>query len=297
MWQDFKQARLVLVAFVALIALAGAAVVAYSYDNDSYGGGDGSSAVPSPTAQRTYATPSPTAQPAASPSMPSVAALKIGIGQSELGRFLTAPDGKTLYVFTRDAPNTSNCTSDCLSVWPPLLASAGQPIVADAAAAGKFDTITTPSGKQVTYDGAPLYYYAPDAQPGDTMGHLVGGVWFVAPPDTASTAVVGVRGSGDSAYLVGPTGMTLYTFAKDTAGASNCSGQCLANWPALTVPADLNPTAVDAAKGALDFLTRADDGTRQVVYNGMPLYFFAADEVPGDTKGDGVGGVWSTARP
>jgi predicted lipoprotein with Yx(FWY)xxD motif len=65
------------------------------------------------------------------------------------------------------------------------LASAGQPIVADTAAAGKFDTITTSSGNQVTYDGAPLYYYAPDAQPGDTMGHLVGGVWFVARADTA----------------------------------------------------------------------------------------------------------------
>jgi len=40
MWQDFKQGRLVIVALVALIALAGAAVVAYSHDNDSYGGGD-----------------------------------------------------------------------------------------------------------------------------------------------------------------------------------------------------------------------------------------------------------------
>ena len=119
--------------------------------------------------------------------MPSVEALKIGIGQSELGQFLTGPDGKTLYVFTRDAPNTSNCKGDCLAVWPPLLASAGRPIVADnAAAAGKFDTITTPSGNQVTYNGAPLYYYAPDAQPGDTKGHLVAGVWFVARPDTAS---------------------------------------------------------------------------------------------------------------
>jgi len=117
--------------------------------------------------------------------MPSVAALKIGVGQSELGQFLTAPDGKTLYVFTRDAPNTSNCKGDCLAVWPPLLATAGQPIVPDSAAAGKFDTITTPSGNQVTYDGAPLYYYTADAQPGDTKGHLVAGVWFVARPDTA----------------------------------------------------------------------------------------------------------------
>jgi predicted lipoprotein with Yx(FWY)xxD motif len=175
MMQNFKQGRLLIVAVVALIALAGAAVVAYSHDTDSYGGGD-----------RSYAIPSATAEPPASPSMPSAAALKVGIGQSELGQFLTGPDGKTLYVFTRDAPNTSNCKGDCLALWPPLLALAGQPIVADNAAAGKFDTIRTPSGNQVTYNGAPLYHYAPDAQPGDTKGHLFGGVWFVARPDTGS---------------------------------------------------------------------------------------------------------------
>jgi predicted lipoprotein with Yx(FWY)xxD motif len=149
----------------------------------------------------------------------------------------------------------------------------------------------------VTYNGAPLYYFAGDAKPGDTNGHLVGGVWFVARPKTASTAVVGVSGSGSAAYLVGPTGEALYRFAKDTAGMSNCTGQCLENWPALTVPAGLPPTAVKAAGSTLAVIARVDVNTPQVTYNGQPLYYFAGDTVPSDTKGDGVGGVWSLARP
>jgi hypothetical protein len=64
MWQIFKPRRLQLVTFVAFIALAGTAVVAYSYDNDSYGGRD-----------RSYGMPSAMAAVAASPPMPRVTAL------------------------------------------------------------------------------------------------------------------------------------------------------------------------------------------------------------------------------
>ena len=31
--------------------------------------------------------------------------------------------------------------------------------------------------------------------------------------------------------LVGPTGLTLYTFARDQAGTSNCYDSCEQNWP------------------------------------------------------------------
>ena len=56
------------------------------------------------------------------------------------------------------------------------------------------------------------------------------------------------------------------------------------------------PPKPAGANGTLATITR-DDGTMQVTYNGMPLYGFAADKAPGDTKGDGVGGVWSVAKP
>jgi predicted lipoprotein with Yx(FWY)xxD motif len=168
----------------------------------------------------------------------------------------------------------------------------GQSVEADGGASGVFDSIETATGLQVTYNGAPLYYFAADAAPGDTNGHLVGNVWFLARPETASTAYVGVRDT----FLVGPTGMTLYLFANDTEGVSNCSGQCLDNWPALTVPEGLDPTAGSAAAGARAVVSR-DDGALQITYNGLPVYYFAGASLPGDTTGDGVGGVWSLATP
>jgi predicted lipoprotein with Yx(FWY)xxD motif len=225
------------------------------------------------------------------------ATLAVGVGQSNLGTFLTGPEGRTLYIFTVDAPDVSNCKAECLVVWPPLLASDGQSVAADASTVGAFGMIDTPSGTQVTYNSAPLYYYAGDAKAGDTNGHLIGGVWFVARPESASTAVVGLRNADDTAYLVGPNGMTLYFFASDTEGTSNCSGQCILNWPALQVPEGMEPTAVADAPGALAVLSRTGDGARQVTYNGRPLYYFAGDMLPGDTRGDGVNGVWSLARP
>jgi len=30
---------------------------------------------------------------------------------------------------------------------------------------------------------------------------------------------------------------------------------------------------------------------------GMPLYYFARDAAPGDTKGDGVKEIWPLAKP
>ena len=43
-------------------------------------------------------------------------------------------------------------------------------------------------------------------------------------------------------------------------------------------------------------VTRAD-GSAQLTYNGRPLYFYIKDTNPGDTKGQGVGGVWYVAKP
>ena len=39
---------------------------------------------------------------------------------------------------------------------------------------------------QVTYAGHPLYYYAPDEAPGDTLGQEVGDVWYVVDAEGAA---------------------------------------------------------------------------------------------------------------
>ena len=91
--------------------------------------------------------------------------------------------------------------------------------------------------------------------------------------------------------LVDAAGMTLYLFERDTKGAgeSACTGGCADAWPPLTV--DGEPTAGSGVAAALTTFDR-DDGGTQVAANGWPLYYFDADEEPGDVGGQGVQDVW-----
>ncbi len=91
--------------------------------------------------------------------------------------------------------------------------------------------------------------------------------------------------------LVGPNGMTLYTFDRDTAssGKSVCNGPCATNWPPLTAEGQ-------AAGGDYGVVTR-DDGSKQLAYKGKPLYYWVKDTKPGDKTGDGVNQVWHAAKP
>ncbi|MES2878335.1 MAG: hypothetical protein V4713_07920 [Pseudomonadota bacterium] len=92
--------------------------------------------------------------------------------------------------------------------------------------------------------------------------------------------------------LVGPNGMTLYTFDKDVAGSgkSMCNGPCATNWPPMMA------AAADQASGNFSIITR-DDGTRQWAVKGKPVYFWSKDSKPGDKTGDGFNKVWQIAKP
>ncbi len=85
-------------------------------------------------------------------------------------------------------------------------------------------------------------------------------------------------------------GMTLYTFAKDTAGKSMCNDKCATNWPPLMA------TAGDKSMGDWTVIKR-DDGSMQWAYQGMPLYTFVMDKKAGDMTGDGkMDGAWKVAK-
>jgi len=138
-----------------------------------------------------------------------------------------------------------------------------------------------------------LYYWINDEKPGDTTGHNVNNVWAVAYPTTH----VFLGGNDDlGRFLVGPNGMTLYFFTVDEEGASNCYDQCAENWPPLLVQPGEIPVAGDGVTGELAVAER-DDGSLQVLYNNMPLYYWINDEVPGDTTGQGVNDVWFVVAP
>jgi predicted lipoprotein with Yx(FWY)xxD motif len=92
--------------------------------------------------------------------------------------------------------------------------------------------------------------------------------------------------------FVGPNGMTLYTFDRDTMGSgkSACNGQCAALWPPLMAGAS------DSGSGDWTVVVR-DDGTRQWAFRGQPVYYWVRDAKPGDRTGDGFNNVWRLARP
>ncbi|WP_394137917.1 hypothetical protein [Cytobacillus oceanisediminis] len=91
-------------------------------------------------------------------------------------------------------------------------------------------------------------------------------------------------------YLSDPQGRALYYFKKDEAEKSNCSGDCLANWPAFTQEDFAVPEGFD--KKDFDTITREDNGENQVTYKGFPLYYFAKDQQEGDVNGQGVKDAW-----
>ncbi len=92
-------------------------------------------------------------------------------------------------------------------------------------------------------------------------------------------------------YMVGPNGMTLYTFDHDTLDTSNCYDKCATAWPPLLVDSADALTADATFTGDWGTTTRTDD-TLQVTYNGQPLYYWFKDANPGDMTGQGVGNVW-----
>jgi predicted lipoprotein with Yx(FWY)xxD motif len=99
-----------------------------------------------------------------------------------LGSYLVDSKGMTLYIYTKDTPNTSNCYGSCATAWPPLLTN-GAPTAGNGVDASLLSTTTRTDGTtQVTYNGWPLYYFVSDKAAGDTSGENVQNVWFVITP-------------------------------------------------------------------------------------------------------------------
>jgi predicted lipoprotein with Yx(FWY)xxD motif len=93
-------------------------------------------------------------------------------------------------------------------------------------------------------------------------------------------------------FFVGNNNMTLYFRTNDGVNQSNCTGSCATIWPPLLAP-EIPPVAANVT-GTIGLTNRAD-GTRQVTYNGWPLYYYSGDLSAGDTNGQGVAGVWYVA--
>lgn len=122
-------------------------------------------------------------------------------------------------------------------------------------------------------------------------------ILLVLAQDETMTDTVMIGGNDAlGAFLVDANGMTLYTFTNDTTGVSNCADQCATNWPPLLVGDGESASLAYDVPGLIGVISRADD-TRQVTFNGWPLYHFAGDTAAGDTNGQGIGDKWYVATP
>ena len=127
-----------------------------------------------------------------------------------------------------------------------------------------------------------------------------GGAATAAAPKTSTgtSATIGVSNSSLGSILVNSKGRTLYLFKADVGAESACTGACASAWPPLLATA--TPTGGSRMIASKLGTTIRSDGTKQVSYNGHPLYLYIGDKKPGDVTGQGVtafGAAWFALTP
>jgi predicted lipoprotein with Yx(FWY)xxD motif len=120
----------------------------------------------------------------------------VGVANNRnLGKILVDSQGRSIYLFQKDAGTKSACTGACAAAWPPVRA-AGEPAPGTGLTASKVGKTARSDGKpQLTYNGHPLYLYSADQKPGSTNGQgltAFGGGWFAV---SAAGDMVSGRGS------------------------------------------------------------------------------------------------------
>ena len=112
-------------------------------------------------------------------------------------------------------------------------------------------------------------------------------------------ATLTVRSSDYGRVLFDTRGRALYAFTADRRGGrSNCSGACAVAWPPYLVRGSVQPGP--GTTGRLLGTIRRSNGTRQVTYDGRPLYYYVRDREPGQILCQNVrefGGLWLVVRP
>jgi predicted lipoprotein with Yx(FWY)xxD motif len=113
----------------------------------------------------------------------------------------------------------------------------------------------------------------------------------------SATEITTATASG-STFLTDGSGRAVYLWMKDTGDASQCSGACASAWPPVTTTGSVTAGG-SAVASDLGTITRSD-GSKQVTYDGHPLYYFAGDSGAGTATGqgsDGFGAKWWLVSP
>jgi predicted lipoprotein with Yx(FWY)xxD motif len=124
------------------------------------------------------------------------------------------------------------------------------------------------------------------------LGVAVAGAGSPAPAATGTSLKSATIGG--ATVLTNARGFTLYFFAPDTPATSRCYGSCAVYWPPVTGAAAVGP----GLPGRVGAITRTG-GSRQLTYNGHPLYTYIGDSAPGQARGNNLnlnGGLWHEVR-
>jgi predicted lipoprotein with Yx(FWY)xxD motif len=101
----------------------------------------------------------------------------IHLSKTTAGKRLTGKGSRTVYMFSIDTKNKSNCHNKCAQTWKPVKSKHAARAGAHVSKA-KLGRI---AHHQVAYNGHPLYYFADDTGPKQSNGEFLfafGGYWY-----------------------------------------------------------------------------------------------------------------------
>lgn len=225
----------------------------------------------------------------------------------------------------------ATCAND---LWPALLTD-GAPIAGPGVnhtllgTVTRDDVVSGESVQQVTYAGQPLYMFFQDEAPGETDGanlfdNVVSptGTWYLVDSNKGQVApgraqlqletfnagtpdqTTWLAASMNDHFRIFPDQpFPVYTFSGDSGHKSACTGQCALDWPPVLTSGQPEAIGYAVDQDTLGTIVRPD-GTRQVTYNGKPLYLFEGDAYigplpspfngPGGINGDGASAFGGT---
>jgi predicted lipoprotein with Yx(FWY)xxD motif len=177
----------------AVLGLLAVAVAVGACGDDSGETVGGTATSPEPRAEASSSTPSPGSTPSesgsasetSSPSArPKPRGLVITTAGSDFGEMLFDRSGQAIYLFEKESGPRPACYAECAAAWPPVLTKGEPRAVGGADQSLLGTTERRGGGRQVTYAGHPLYYYAHEGK-GEVLCHDVdqfGALWLVVTP-------------------------------------------------------------------------------------------------------------------
>jgi predicted lipoprotein with Yx(FWY)xxD motif len=113
-----------------------------------------------------------------------------------------------------------------------------------------------------------------------------GGSTKKAQPTVAANSALSVAQTSVGKALADANGRTLYLFAGDKPNVSTLSAAGQVYWPPFT--STTTPLATGGAVAGEIGAVTGPSSTRQLTYNGHPLYYFVGDHKPGQAAGQGL---------